>query len=68
MKLHIRDIRLANNAGIAFPVCQIRDEGPLDVDKTIWPTTSAKLGTCKNCRRAFLKRYPWAAVSLPSEG
>lgn len=64
MKLHIGDIRLFNNAGISFPVCQTSAK-MLDMDKTAWPVANpTKDATCKNCKVAFKKRYPWARSVL----
>jgi len=59
MKKHIRDVRLFNNAGISFPMCQANAR-LLDLDKSVWPTTGDKEATCKNCIKAFKSRYVWA--------
>jgi hypothetical protein len=60
MKAHIRDIRLFNNAGISFPVCQASVK-LLDMDKTAWPTSNDhRDATCAHCKVAFQKRYEWA--------
>ena len=50
-KIHIRDLRLRNNAGMDFPECQGQAK-LLDCDKSRWRTTGS-LGevTCKNCLR-----------------
>lgn len=58
--IHARDIRLANNAGMAFPVCYANAE-LLDCTKGRLLTTSDfALVTCKRCLKAWPKRYPWA--------
>jgi hypothetical protein len=36
--MHYRDLRLFNNAGIAFPACRARDE-LLNMDCGSWPTS-----------------------------
>jgi hypothetical protein len=63
MKLHIRDIRLFNNAGISFPVCRA-NEKLLDMDATRYSFAKVENGhevgvTCKHCIRIYPKRYPW---------
>ena len=60
-KTHIKDIRLANNAGIAFPVCQANVD-LLDMDKTGWIMAPADQATCQHCRRLYVKRYPWTEL------
>lgn len=61
-KIHLRDIRLRVNAGIDMPVCYAAQQGPLDLDKSHLPTTGERdKATCKHCKRAFAKRYPWAS-------
>jgi len=61
-KIHIRDIRLHNNAGISMPVCYAAQKGPLDMDKTGCKTSPLVVDiTCKHCLRVFPKRYPWAS-------
>lgn len=59
-KIHLEDIRLYNNAGISFPVCQ-RNAKMLDLDKTGW-TTAGNIEdvTCKLCVKLAPKYYPWA--------
>ena len=58
-KLHWRDIRLFNNAGIAFPVCYAGAEN-LDTDKSGLPTTpDIDKVTCAHCLREAAKAYPW---------
>lgn len=60
-KTHIKDIRLASNAGIGFPVCQVADV--LDLDKTRWRMAArAEDATCERCQRAYAKQYPWAVA------
>jgi hypothetical protein len=61
MKVHIRDIRLYNNAGISFPACQAGAK-LLDLDKSCWTTRGAEDATCINCKRIYRKRYPWSRV------
>ena len=59
MKLHIRDIRLYNNAGISLPVCYARAT-LLDLDKTHLPTAhNPEDATCQRCKKAYPRRYPW---------
>lgn len=60
LAIHLRDIRLANNAGIHFPVCRA-GEVTLNLDATRWPLTHVWADvTCGTCRRLALQRYPWA--------
>lgn len=59
MKTHIKDIRLYNNAGMSFPVCQASAK-LLDTDKSAWKADRARKATCKHCMRAYAKRYRWA--------
>jgi hypothetical protein len=66
MKTHLRDIRLRNNAGMAFPVCYAGAE-LLDVDKGHLPTTGEFADvTCEHCRVRGPKRYPWASFPRKS--
>jgi hypothetical protein len=59
-KIHMRDIRLRNNAGMDFPVCYASAK-LLDLDKSALPTASRDEDvTCERCKHAFKKRYPWA--------
>jgi len=47
--MHYRDLRLFNNAGIAFPACRAGDE-LLDMDCGSWPTSGIKQNvTCPEC-------------------
>jgi hypothetical protein len=62
MKTHIRDIRLFNNAGMPFPVCQA-NAPLLDVDKARWPYADKSVATCKHCQRLYPKRYPWTKTA-----
>lgn len=56
MKLHYKDVRLANNAGMDFPTCYANAR-LLDCDKSRLPMTSnAKLVTCKRCILRLAKR------------
>ena len=57
-KTHIRDIRLFNNAGMSFPVCQA-NAPLLDLDKGHWPCARREQATCKHCQRAYTRLYPW---------
>ena len=58
MKVHYRDIRLFNNAGISFPRCYA-NQRLLDLTKTALPTTSdRKAVTCSNCRRSLKYETP----------
>lgn len=51
MKVHFRDLRLMNNAGMAFPACYASAE-LLDTNKGLLPTTSNRhLVTCERCQR-----------------
>jgi hypothetical protein len=60
MKTHLRDIRLRNNAGMDFPVCQAGAR-LLDTDKGRWPTTGEwSAVTCLKCLKQAPKAYPWA--------
>lgn len=69
MKTHMEDIRLANNAGMSFPVChrnpKITNNNPngyLDLDKSYYSITGDKTKvSCKHCIRLFKIYYPWAA-------
>jgi len=52
--IHKRSIRMRNNAGIDFPVCQIKDV--LDLSKTSLATTGDKEKvTCKKCKSIINK-------------
>jgi hypothetical protein len=58
MKIHLRDIRLRNNAGMDFPQCYVTTAN-LDIDKSRLPTTGdPKKVTCKRCLR-YLNTPPW---------
>lgn len=71
MKLHLRDIRLRNNAGIDFPVCRTGGEF-LDLEATRYPTASTedyekaedKSIFCKHCLRKWNKRYDWCQIEV----
>jgi hypothetical protein len=59
-QIHMRDIRLRNNAGLNFPVCSA-DEETLDLDKGRWVTSGDfDEVTCPTCREKAPVRYPWA--------
>jgi len=54
--IHLRSIRLFNNAGIEFPVCCIPKSGPLDVDKSRLDSTgNMSEVTCKKCIKKIEK-------------
>jgi hypothetical protein len=58
--VHLRDIRLFTNAGVALPVCLVLREGPLDMDNT-WPTSHEwDKVTCLACKREARRVYGWA--------
>jgi hypothetical protein len=56
-KVHLMDIRLRVNAGMAFPACCAK--APLlDTDKSHWVTSAFKANvTCKRCLK--LPRREW---------
>lgn len=61
---HIRDIRLANNAGINLPACKA---GARLLNTSfrgrVLPYAEAvktNSGPCPACVKAYAKRYPWA--------
>ena len=57
--IHIKDIRLGNNAGMDFPVC-LANAPLLNVDAGRWMLTSdRRLATCKHCIRLFPLHYAW---------
>jgi len=59
-KVHLRDIRLRNNAGMEFPICAAGAE-MLDLDKGHWLADGyLRNVTCKKCRTVAPLRYPWA--------
>jgi hypothetical protein len=58
--VHLRDIRLYNNAGMRFPLCYANAK-LLDLDKSCLPSTGEKdKVTCMNCILLAPKRYAWA--------
>jgi hypothetical protein len=59
-KIHLQDIRLANNAGMSFPLCRANDR-LLDVDICVELTGKFEEVTCENCKKRAPKRYPWAS-------
>lgn len=69
MKVHIGDIRLANNAGMQFPVCKAGAK-MLDLDASRWNIQTStdyrnaedKTHFCKKCIAAWARRYPWATL------
>lgn len=55
MKIHLRDIRLRNNAGMDFPHCQANAR-LLDTDKGRWKIAGyAQEVTCKHCINKLYK-------------
>lgn len=60
MKMHFRDIRLRNNAGMDFPLCYAGAR-LLDLDKSRLPTTGDfNAVECKHCLNRAPVHYPWA--------
>lgn len=53
MKVHLRDLRLRNNAGMDFPACYANPKsGMLDTDKGRLITTGDKSKvTCERCKK-----------------
>lgn len=63
-RTHLSDIRLHNNAGISFPLCQVGTKA-LDLEKTGWKTSGNTYEVnCKHCIRMAPKRYPWALYTF----
>jgi hypothetical protein len=61
--VHLRDIRLLNNAGISFPLC-LAGATRLDMDATGRKQTNVLADvTCPRCRTRAPRRYPWAYKS-----
>ena len=58
-KLHMRDIRYSNNAGMDYPVCRATDK-LTDVELRWDFAESRDNATCERCIRAFPRLYPWA--------
>ncbi len=59
-KIHMRDIRMRNNAGINFPVCHANEE-MLSLEKTRREIVSdINNVTCKHCLKRYPQYYPWA--------
>lgn len=56
MKIHARDIRLYNNAGISVPVC-VADSIP---NKRYRLATHVLEINCAKCLAIYPRRYPWA--------
>jgi hypothetical protein len=59
MAVHMRDIRLMNNAGMFYPVCRANRE-KLDTSFVCKITAHVDQVTCKNCLREYPRQYPWA--------
>lgn len=56
--VHFRSVRLYNNAGMVFPLCQAHKD--LDLDKCHWHmTTDAQDVTCQKCRD-IKHQYPFS--------
>ncbi len=57
MKIHMRDTRLFNNAGISYPICYFNLKQGLDLDKSrLALTGKIEEITCKHCKRIMAKR------------
>ncbi len=52
--VHKRDLRLRNNAGMDFPLCQA-GAAILDSTKGHWCTDPARVVTCKHCLRIMAR-------------
>lgn len=59
MKVHKADLRLRNNAGLNIPVCKANAQ-LLDTQHNLEVTNENEKVTCKHCKRAWNKNYPWA--------
>jgi len=66
-KVHLRDLRLRNNAGIEYPCCQANG-GLIDLDKPYKLSSEEKEITCKHCQRAAQRKYPWAMWKFAAKG
>lgn len=60
MSIHKADLRLRNNAGINYPVCLAVKDKPLDFDHGKVVTNNNAEVTCRACKKAWSKAYPWA--------
>lgn len=60
--VHLRDIRLYNNAGMRFPVCHASAR-LLDLDKSGLRMDTDEKVTCIRCAKKAIKRYSWAYVA-----
>jgi hypothetical protein len=58
-RIHLRDIRLRNNAGMDFPTCESTRK-ILRTESTFETTGDIKQVTCERCQRAARVRYSWA--------
>lgn len=58
--LHMRDIRLFNNAGMALPVCEA-GRTFLRVDCGFDTVNNYEMVNCPRCKKQAPKRYPWAS-------
>lgn len=59
--VHLRDIRLYNNVGMAFPVCKVTDRGECNAGSERFTLTGhyAEV-TCTRCKVVAKRRYRWA--------
>lgn len=51
-KIHLRDMRLFNNAGMEYPKCRANDK-LLNVELHYTITSNLNEVTCKHCLKAF---------------
>jgi hypothetical protein len=59
MKMHFRDIRLLNNAGMEFPACYANTK-LLDMNKSYLQSTSDyNKVDCKKCLKIMSTTYKW---------
>ena len=58
-RIHLRDIRLRNNAGMDFPTCE-SSRKLLRTESTFTTTGDPREVTCDRCLRAAKVRYAWA--------
>jgi len=72
MKIHLRDIRMYNNAGMNFPVCRTQDR-LLDLEASRYTMANRedyrnaddKSVFCKHCLRMWNERYgDWAPIKI----
>lgn len=55
--IHLRSVRLFNNAGICYPICRSFKGGFLDVEVAVRMETTGNVNevTCKNCLKQLEK-------------